>query len=370
MKLSARSIALIIPLLLTAIGLCNCGSTSSAGSTSFAYLENSAGGYKSNAAVAAIAGFTRGRKTASGKDLKIRFHKTHMSASGSVNLAAGTVDAYLMDTRTGVAAKLSSQNAMYNGIQLSPDGSKAVFAAFDSAGFSQIFIASVADFNHPAQLTASATADHLCPRFSPDAATIVSTVFTEDANSQAVLAISTIPAAGGTETVIDSSGLQAVTPVFTPDGKKIVFTAAAGSSASRADTGYIDIYVMNLDGTGVTQLSGSTGTYADVLPSVSADGTKILFTRITPSSGGKGYVSNIYVMGMAGDTSANPATQLTTDGYSWNATYVGNTIPFASMKNSPATFTDNIYEMDAAGANQTRLTNSSSEEAFNVFSAF
>jgi len=292
----------------------------------------------------------------------------HALASGATNLASGSVDAYLMDSRTGAVAKLNSQSGLYNGIQLSPDGSKVAFTAFDSAGYSQVFVATISNFDNPTQLTLSDTADRVCPKFSPDGATIISSVLSQDVNSNLTLAVGMVPVAGGSETLIAPSGLLPISPVFTPDGKKIIFTAAGGSSVNSTYSGFISIFSMNLDGSGVTQLSGVTGTYADILPSVSPDGSKIVFTRITPNSGGTGYVSNIYVMAIAGESVANPATQLTTDGYSWNATFLKNNITFASMRDSPTTMTDNIYEMDVTGANLTRLTTTSAENAFNLFS--
>ena len=57
---------------------------------------------------------------------------------------------------------------------------------------------------------------------------------------------------------------------FSPDGAKIAFTVADGS-------GTTGIWVMNADGSGVTQLTG--GSNEDEEPGWSPDGTRIVFSR-------------------------------------------------------------------------------------------
>ena len=258
-----------------------------------------------------------------------------------------------MDASTGGIAKLNSQSAAYNGVQLSPDGTKVVFTAFDSAGRSQIFVAALSDFNNPIQLTSNDTEDHFSATFSPDGNTITSSVF----DSSSFSTISTLPAAGGTEAVLTNpSSLAALTPVFTPDGKKIVF------GVTNIDGG---LYVMNLDGSGLTQLTNlnSNPNEEDYFPSVSPDGTKIAFRRGLFNAANDTWVYNIYVVGTGGESTANPATQVTTDGYSWNPMYVGDSIVFLSPKNNlTTTNTDDIYRMNPGGANVVQLTKTGFED--------
>jgi Tol biopolymer transport system component len=84
-------------------------------------------------------------------------------------------------------------------------------------------------------------------------------------------------------------------PAWSPDGKKVAF----GSNRS----GHSDLYVMNADGSGVTQLTADTAT--EGRPAWSPDGKKIAFGR-TP----RDLVAwELYVMNADG----SGVTQLTTN---------------------------------------------------------
>ncbi len=60
-----------------------------------------------------------------------------------------------------------------------------------------------------------------------------------------------------------------VFPAWSPDGTQITF------SSDRADKGNLDVYVMNADGTGVTQLTDAPG--EDRGTSWTSDGELIVF---------------------------------------------------------------------------------------------
>ena len=214
-----------------------------------------------------------------------------------------------MDTLIGTPVKLSPSTQSFDNVQLSADGTKLVFTADDGATPSaiQVYVAD-SKLQTITQLTSDAST-HVDASISADGTNVV---YYNGDNGK----IYTIPATGGTATAVLTPSLNdAWGPVFTPDGKKIIFT---GYNTSGTDL----IYSMNLDGTGLTQLS--KGTIWDVLPSVSADGTKITFVR----EGTNG--EDIAVMGIAGETTAAPATILTTTGNNENPIFVGNKIAFIS----------------------------------------
>jgi Tol biopolymer transport system component len=270
----------------------------------------------------------------------------------AVNIATGPLDAYLVNAATASQTKLNSVSSWYRDIDLSPDGKTVVFTARDSAGYSQIFVANVSSFDSPLQLTADDTRDHYNARFSPDGATILSTI---DQNSAVSLSI--IPAAGGTETAIVPPGLlKSWSPSLTPDGTKLIFEGQANSNVNAA------IYSINVNGSGLTQLTNLSGGYWDWRVSLSPDGTQMLFTRHSGSGGS----NNIYVVGISGE-STGAATQLTRDGYSWDSIYLTDYILFVSSKdNQSSTGNNNIYGMNPDGSGVIRLTNTTLEDAFDL----
>ncbi len=275
--------------------------------------------------------------------------------SSTVNIATGTTDAYLVNASTGTQTKLNSLSGEYNDISLSLDGTHVVFTANDSAGYSQIFVAAVDNFGSPTQLTSDDTKDHLNARFSLDGVAILSTV-----DDNGALSLSMIATAGATESIINPPGLaKCWSPSLTLDGTRLVFEGQVNDNVNSA------IYSININGAGLTQLTNPSGSYWDWRVSLSPDGTKMLFTRHL----GVGGANNVYVVGIGGESATTTATQLTTDGHSWDSIYLTNYIVFVSSKDNQATTgNNNIYGMDVDGSNIVRLTNTVSEDTFD-FSA-
>lgn len=95
---------------------------------------------------------------------------------------------------------------------------------------------------------------------------------------------------GSGQTNIINNALLERSPVWSPDGTKIAFSAFEYIGGVYTDD---DIYVMNADGSGVTRLTDHPS--SDFAPDWSPDGTKIIFTserENTAFSGNEIYVIN------------------------------------------------------------------------------
>ena len=139
-------------------------------------------------------------------------------------------------------------------------------------------------------------------------------------------------------------------PDFSPDGSKIVFTAKPAGSPTR------DIYVIGSDGSGLTQLT--SGSVDNAYPAFSPDGTKIVFTSRRTGT------SQVYVMNVNG----SGQTQLTFDAQpkdqvpDWSPdgskiAYLADTHGIADIVNPSW---GDIWVMNADGSGQHSITNGAS----------
>jgi Tol biopolymer transport system component len=126
---------------------------------------------------------------------------------------------------------------------------------------------------------------------------------------------------------------------WSPDGSKIAFYSNRLASS-------FDIYVMNADGTGVTRLTLTANPRVDQRPAWSPDGLKISFDTTRDGNW------EIYVMNADGTGQTNLSNNPANDGYSaWSPD--GSKIAFASTRDG-GNF--HIYVMNADGTGVTRLT--------------
>ena len=335
MKPATRSITLIVSALLLTLAISSCGDGGSlfrpiGNSTSFAYLQSTSTG-QGTARPAIRSHVETARPTHA-------YTAAVHNASTTVSIASGSLNMYVMDLNVGTPTKLNPTPLEFENVQLSADGTKLVFTAFDSSSkYIQVYVAD-SKLQTITQITTDASY-HVSAAISADGTKVV---YDNDDGT-----LYTIPATGGTATAIpNTSSIDCWGPVFTPDGKKIVFTGYASKSY---------IYSINVDGTGLTQLS--KGTSWDGYPSVSADGTKIVFERDTSET------EDVAVMSITGESTSSPATMLTTTGNNWAPIYVGNKIAFLSWRNNNNS--DTIYSMNADGSNPVRLTDPTLESCFN-----
>ena len=147
----------------------------------------------------------------------------------------------------------------------------------------------------------------------------------------------TIPISGGTPVTLQTDQVIA-TGDWSPDGNRIAFV-------STRDGGNSHVFVINADGTGLTDISKVPGS-AEGAPSWSADGRHIAFMRAF--GGGDG----IWVVDPDG-SNAVKVTTMSGDAYpSWSPD--GSRIAFTSTRDGAG----DLYVVNADGSHLQRLTSS------------
>ncbi|MCI0614128.1 hypothetical protein L0244_14170, partial [bacterium] len=165
--------------------------------------------------------------------------------------------------------------------KFSPDGSKAAFSAQVEAKKEDRHIVVIkTDGSEWNQVTHDSTLigfDHVYfSRLSwfPDGGKLVVDVTTQNARiTQNVLGILDLPT-GRFSVLAQANHLQPWQPNLSPLGDKVVFV-------SGAQGGGTNIYTMNVDGSGLQQLTHDGGSWQ---PDWSADGKKIAFSRNNPET--------------------------------------------------------------------------------------
>ena len=143
---------------------------------------------------------------------------------------------------------------------------------------------------------------------------------------------------------------------FSPDGARIVFERRTGGS------GTAQLWIMNADGSNATQLT-SAGIIHPHDPTFSPDGTKIAFSYGDPSNSGFHGIGTINVDG-SGFTPLTTSDNATIDDYAPDYSPDGNRIAFMRFTGSGP----DIYVMGANGSNPTAVTTGPEEDVDPVFS--
>ena len=157
------------------------------------------------------------------------------------------------------------------------------------------------------------------------------------------------PRADGRVAGVDAVGR----PVWSPDGQRIAFV-------SNRDNSFGDVFVMNADGSDQVNLTNSRS--YDVTPSWSPDGNRIAF------SSNRGGETEVYVM----DADGTNVTQLTDtpgDPPSYRPVWSPDGSHIAFVRQSDETFNPDVvelYVMNADGSNQVNLTPDSEWQHFNA----
>lgn len=152
-------------------------------------------------------------------------------------------------------------------------------------------------------------------------------------------------------------------PKFSPDGLTIVFNSSRDTPENWPEDQYdYELYEMNVDGSGLKRLTHYTEGW-DSYPSISPDGTKLLWRRIIPIKGEDSGNSEIFIANRDGSRANNLTNHHGFDGYpAWSKD--GSKIIFASTRNQNGeSHPPALFIMNPDGKNITQLTEFSSQKA-------
>ena len=268
-----------------------------------------------------------------------------------------------VDSGTGTPVK-----GEFYSIVLSPDGNKATFdllgGTLDSPTDQWDIWVANADTSNITQITNDSYDDAL-PQFSPDGTKVVFASYRPLPETEAAyqwqIVTRNVTGTGEQVLPVPNGVIYQFHPSYSPDGSKIAMTA---SGYTAQDVPFWGIYVVNADGSSPTLLTNplysSEPCYYcnDEDPVFTADGTKIVFSRYNDTNSA---VEDVYIMNADG----TGVTQLT-DGTAINADPslitiqgVGERILFSSTRSYqndvPGGF--DLYSMKLDGTGVTRLTN-------------
>lgn len=254
-------------------------------------------------------------------------------------LDSGTDSVVLMNNDGTGETVVVNQGGWFYSIQLNFYGDKAVFTAnvtVNGVTNEQVLLATKSGSAYTTtQLTTDAE-DHFTPQLSLDGTKVIFTKHNSTIEQDQAYVMSVN---GGTETVVPTPDTMfVVTPVFTADGKGMIFE----------DCNIDSINMVQLDGTGMKVLDNADGSVLDDQPFLSADGKLITYL----------HEGDVYTMDLNGQNQK----QLTTDQLSADPMFVNQKIVFLSYRDQAMGW--EIYSMNIDGSAQTRLTNNSNNEWF------
>ena len=256
----------------------------------------------------------------------------------------------------------------FTSIILSPDGKKGTFDLYggmENTPSNQwdIWVASLSGSTaNLLQITNDSYAD-FTPQFSPDGTKVVFAsdyaIAVENADGTGMEQLLPMPPGVGGQ----------LHPTYSPDGHKIAMRAWGTDPNTSAD--FDGIWVMNADGSNPVMLTNplSSGCSCwDEMPAFSADGSKIFFSRYVAATSQTEF-EDIFVMNIDGTN----LTQLTNgagvnmDPMLLTIGGLGQRILFSSNRSNPADSsksTYDIYSMRTDGTEITRLTSNSVYDGF------
>jgi Tol biopolymer transport system component len=246
----------------------------------------------------------------------------------------GTTQIFTMNSDGSAQMPLTADPVFAAEPAWSADGKTLAYDTFRHDAL-EIF---VVDDRGGAQNVSHNTAADMEPTWSPTG-TMLAFASDRDQGRFQIYTMTMSPKHRHSVTQLTSGDQESSQPRWSPDGTKIAYESVV--------LGSHEIFVMNADGTGQTNLTQSPG-HDEMWPSWSPDGTKIAFQ----SDAGEGGNLDIFVMNADG----SGMTRLTTSSeYDvapvWSPD--GAKIAFQSNRDG----NDDIYVMNTDGTGQTRLTN-------------
>jgi TolB protein len=228
---------------------------------------------------------------------------------------------------------------------------EVVFSSNRATGAQDIFAISPAGGTAD-RLTTFSTGHNIDPAVSPDGSRIA---FSRDGQIW-VMKAGGMNANGTGATRITSTSTAKTDPTWSPDGTRIAYVANSFDVDQQTD---LEIWVINADGSGRTQLTDNT-VGIDDQPAWSPDGTQIAFVSARTGDNNR----NIYVMDANGDNQ----TDITQDSPYENTTYQGHdddpswspdglTIAYTHTFAPNASGVPNIWTMTATGGGKDNLQN-------------
>jgi Tol biopolymer transport system component len=192
----------------------------------------------------------------------------------------------------------------------------------------------------PTFLTTTADFSEHAPRWSPDGARIVYMGHPQNGtdDQRSLQDIFVMDADGQHKTRLTNTPYQEEVPAWTADGR-IVF---CGQSPTDPDNW--DIYRINADGTGLTNLTNTDANTFECWPSPAPNGNKIAFTRATETS------LEIWTMKLDGS-----GLRRVTDGRNSDWSPTGNDLVFT--RDNPSGSDRDIWVVHSDGTDVQQLTN-------------
>lgn len=269
------------------------------------------------------------------------------------SLAACLTGMYGFMSHVGQAGKHPGRGQDYVSFDISPSGKELVFSG---QGKKSSCLFTFALQNAKVSALTAGPAFDMAPSFSPDGRQIVfaASETLQDPTSKPVQDAAHIflcPTGGGARRQITHSDRYDMSPSFSRDGKRIVFARAARKRPYSMG-GWIwdhwDVFTMAADGSGLTRVTNGQYYSLDA-PVFSPDGKTILFA----TTRGEQVKTDIFVTDSAG---ASEPTMLTHDGHSSGPSYspTGDRIVF--IADTAKNFDYELWLMKPDGTQSRQLT--------------
>jgi serine/threonine-protein kinase len=143
-----------------------------------------------------------------------------------------------------------------------------------------------------------------------------------------------VDAVRGTLTRVTSGERQASTPVWTPDGRHVIYSTT-GVAAPGGDSGGANLFRADADGN-LREERLTTSPNSQVPDSVSTDGAWLVFTEST------GYATDLFLLSLAGDGAVRPLVQTRYDERSGAISPDGRWLAYQSNRSG----TNEVYVAD------------------------